>query len=253
MTLRPVAAHWFELVTVHKELARVMECLSRTGAVELEARSQVSDRLLFPDLGDAIKAYHEMARRYRAYWPVAAATPQRRPENLSDTNRSALERLTAWAHEADPAIVEIEHLTQDIAGLMHLQAALQSAGPDFPDLRNLAKTGPKLQCRLLILPAGATLREVPALTLFKSWQGPDATYVLVFGQATDIADIEAQLPALKGDAATLPPWLPSSTADAAEAIAKRIAEIDERRAAQRAQLPLCRNGCRSRRHSATSP
>jgi len=35
MSLRPVPAMWFELVTVHEELARVMECLSRTGAVEL--------------------------------------------------------------------------------------------------------------------------------------------------------------------------------------------------------------------------
>ena len=236
MTLRPVATHWFELVTVHQELARVMECLSRTGAIELEALSRAADRLLFPDLGDAIKTYHEMARRYRANWPAAAVTPQRRPENLSDTSRSALERLTAWAHEADPAIVEIEHLTQDIAGLARLLAALQSANFNFPDLRNLAQAGPKLQCRLLILPAGATLREVPALTLSKSWQGPDVTYVLILGQATDVADIEAQLPALKGDAATLPPWLPSSTADAAEAITKRIADIDERRAAQRAQL-----------------
>ena len=55
MTLRPVATHWFELVTVHQELARVMECLSRTGAIELEARDRAADRLLFPDLGDAIK------------------------------------------------------------------------------------------------------------------------------------------------------------------------------------------------------
>lgn len=236
MTLRPVAAHWFELVTVHQELARVMECLSRTGAVELEARSQASDHLLFPGLDDAIKAHHEMARRYRTYWPAAAATPQRPPEDLSDTLKSAHKRLTNWADEADPAIATIERLTQEIADLTRLQGALQSAGPDFPDLHELAQAGPKLQCRLLILPAGATLREVPALTLYKFWQGPTATYALIVGRAVDIADIEAQLPALKATEATLPAWLPASTVAAAEAIATRIADIHERRAAQWAQL-----------------
>jgi V/A-type H+-transporting ATPase subunit I len=236
MTLRPVAAHWFELVTVHQELARVMECLSRTGAVELEARSQVSEHLLFPGLDDAIKAHHEMARHYRTYWPAAAATAQRQPEDLGDTLKSARQRLSAWAQEADPIIATIEHLTQDIANLMGLHDAVQSAGLDFPDLHELAQAGPKLQSRLLILPAGTTLRELPAMTLFKSWQRPDATYVLIVGRTTDIADVEAQLPALKGHAAALPPWLPSSTADAVNAIAKRIADIGERRAAQQRQL-----------------
>ena len=71
MSLRPIAAQWFELVTVHKELARVMECLSRTGAVELEARSRATDRLLFPGLEDELKAHRELARHYQNYWPGA--------------------------------------------------------------------------------------------------------------------------------------------------------------------------------------
>ncbi|MBI1204070.1 MAG: hypothetical protein GC182_16330 [Rhodopseudomonas sp.] len=236
MTLRPVAAQWFELATVHQELARVMECLSRTGAVELEARSQVSDRLLFPGLDDAIKTHHELARHYRTYWPAATTTPQRQPENLSDTLKSARERLTAWTREADPIIATIEHLTQDIAELARLQAALQSAGADFPDLRSLAQAGPKLQSRLLILPAGGTLRDLPALTLFKSWQTPDASYALIVGRTTDIADIEAQLPALKATTARLPAWLPASAGAATTAIAERVAGIEDRRSTSRAQL-----------------
>ena len=75
MSLRPIAAQWFELVTVHKELARVMECLSRTGAVELEARSSATDRLLFPGLDEALKSHRELARRYQNYWPPPAARP----------------------------------------------------------------------------------------------------------------------------------------------------------------------------------
>ena len=64
MRLRPVAAHWFELVTVSKDLARVMECLSRTGVVELEARSHATDRLLFPGL----RSFYDIA--IPLAWPV---------------------------------------------------------------------------------------------------------------------------------------------------------------------------------------
>ena len=36
MNLHPLSTRWFELATVHAELGSVMDCLSRTGAVELE-------------------------------------------------------------------------------------------------------------------------------------------------------------------------------------------------------------------------
>ena len=104
MTLRPVAAQWFELVTVHKELARVMECLSRTGAVELEARSSATDRLLFPGLDEALKSHHELAQRYQNYWPAPAAGDSRRAEDLGEMLRSARGRLAEWAEAADPLI-----------------------------------------------------------------------------------------------------------------------------------------------------
>ena len=236
MSLRPTAAHWFELVTVHKELTRVMECLSRTGAVELEARSQTSERLLFPGLDDAIKAHHELARHYRTYWPPPAAVPDRRSEQLSDTLKSARERLAAWSHEADPLIATIEQVAKEDGSLTQLHTALQSAGADFPDLQLLAKAGPKLQARLLILPPGIMPRELPALTLCKCWQTPTADYVLVVGKPADIAEVESQIPALKASLVSLPPWLPSSAPDAAGAIAARLTELAKLHVDQDAQL-----------------
>jgi V/A-type H+-transporting ATPase subunit I len=236
MSLRPIAAHWFELVTVHKELARVMECLSRTGAVELEARSQASESLLFPGLDDAIKAHRELARRYHTYWPQPAAVPERRSEHLSDTLKSARERLAAWSHDADPLIAAIEQVAKETGSLTQLQTALQSAVADFPDLQLLAKAGPKLQARLMILPAGVMPRELPALALRKSWQTPAANYVLVVGKPVDVAEVEAQIPALKAGLVTLPPWLPPSAPDAVTAIAARLSDLAKLRADQDAQL-----------------
>ncbi|HVZ52414.1 MAG TPA: hypothetical protein VG986_10635 [Pseudolabrys sp.] len=231
MSLRPIPARWFELVTVHQDLARVMECLSRTGAVELEARSSIADRLLFPGLADALKAERELARRYHAYWPAPAAAESRASEPLSETLKTALARLAAWMDSANPIIAELERLAQEAGNLVPLQAALASASDGFPDLHLLAGAGPKLQARLVVLPAGSMLREMPALVIYKPWQTPEATYALLLGRPPDIAEIEAQLPALKGRPVPLPAWLPASPPQAVTAIAERQAALEAERAA----------------------
>jgi V/A-type H+/Na+-transporting ATPase subunit I len=236
MSLRPIAARWFELVTVHKELARVMECLSRTGAVELEARSRVTDRLLFPGLDEALKTHRDLTRRYQHYWPAPAATAERRSELLSETLKAASTRLSAWTVAADPIITAIEKLSQEAVDLEQLRTALQCAGADFPDLHRLSLAGPKLQVRLLLLPAGVLPRELPALVLFKPWQAPDVNYALVVGRPSDIVDIETQLQGLKGHVLRLPSWLPPSPDAAVTVIAQRLVALAQQRSALTARL-----------------
>ena len=236
MSLRPIAAQWFELVTVHQELARVMECLANTGAVELEAHSRATDRLLFPGVAEELKQHHELARHYQHYWPAPAAADRRRPEHLSETLKQARARLAQWVAAADPMITVGERLAREAADLEQLRAALQSSAGSWPDLRLLAGAGPKLQVRLLALPAGTLLREVPALVLFKAWQSGPANYVLVVGRAADVAEIEAQLTGLKGRGVPLPAWLPATAAEATAAIDARLAALAQQRAETAAQL-----------------
>lgn len=236
MSLRAIPAKWFELVTVHNELARVMECLSRTGTVELEARSRTSDRLLFPGLGEELKSHHELARRYQHYWPPPAPAAERRAEGLSTTLKAARARLAAWAEQADPIIRTIEKLSQNATDLEQLRAALQSADDKLPDIHSLSRAGPKLQVRLIALPIGASLRELPPLLLIKPWQTADASYVLAVGLAADISDVEAQLPGLKGHVLPLPSWLPALPDEAVTSINRRLAELAQQRAAATAQL-----------------
>ena len=112
----------------------------------------------------------------------------------------------------------IEKLSQDAADLEQLRAALQSAATTSQTCICSAGAGPKLQVRLFALPAGAQLRELPALVLFKPWQTPDASYVLAVGQAADIDEIEAQLRGLKAHVLPLPSWLPASPQEAVTAI-----------------------------------
>jgi len=236
MNLRAVPTKWFELVTVHNELARVMECLSRTGTVELEARSHATDRLLFPDLGEELKSHHELVRRYQHYWPAPAPAAERRVEELSKILKAARARLAAWTEQADPIIKTIEKLSQNAADLEQLRAALQSAGDKFPDIHSLSRAGPKLQVRLFALPAGVLLRELPALLLVMLWQAPDANYALTVGRASDTSDFEAQLQGLKGHTLPLPSWLPASSDEALTAISSQFVELAHQRALSTAKL-----------------
>ncbi len=238
MSLRPVSAKWFELVTVHKELARVMECLSQTGAVELEARSRPTERVLFPGLDEELKSCRELARRYQHYWPAPAPAPapQRRTEELSETIKAARARLEGWANEADPIILIIEKLSQNAVDLTQLRAALESAGDNFPDLHALNRAGPKLRARLFALPAEVQWQELPALVLIKRWQTADASYVLAVGPAFDVDDVETKLRGLKAHVLPLPPWLPASVNEAVSAISIQLAGLAKQRAASTAQL-----------------
>lgn len=236
MTLRPVPARWFELVTDHQQLSRVMECLSHTGAVELEARSSSADQLLFPGIEDELKAHREVARHYRSYWPTAVTRADRPPEDLNDTLKSARARVFEWMHAADPSIAASERLAREASDLTQLQTALKSTAGSWPDLHLLAGAGPKLQSRLFALPVGAFLRELPALVLFKPWQTPNASYALAVGGVADIAEIEAQLAALKGRQVPLPAWLPSSAPAALAAVNERLAALDKQRSEVAAKL-----------------
>ena len=236
MTLRPVPAKWFELVTVHDQLARVMECLARTGAVELQARSRPATRLLFPGLTEELTKHREFVRRYEHYWPPAAPAVERPAEELSAMFKAAQARLARWAEQAEPIIRTIEKLAQDAADLEQLRAALQRVGEDFPDIRMLSRAGPALRVRLFALPAGVQLQEPPALVLVKPWQTADASYGLAVGRAADIDDVETQLQSLKARALALPSWLPASPADAVTAIDGQLAALAKQRLAANAQL-----------------
>jgi V/A-type H+-transporting ATPase subunit I len=224
MTLRPIAARWFELATLHKDLARTMECLARTGAVELEAQSSHAERLLFLDLEAELKAHNDLARRYQSYWPPAAADREP-PENLGTMLSSARARLVAWTERADPIIVALERLGREIADLDQLHEALTQAGAGLPDLKLLVGAGPWLQAVLMRMPPRTKLREIPALVLIKAWECPTASFVLAVGRRADIEAIKAELVGLKGRAVPLPAWLPPAADLGVTAIAARSTQL----------------------------
>ena len=67
MSLRPVSARWFELLTARESLTMAVEALAQTGRVELETHSDTRTRVSLPDLQERMAEYNALARRYHAY------------------------------------------------------------------------------------------------------------------------------------------------------------------------------------------
>lgn len=236
MTLRPIPARWFEVITVHADLVRAMERLSLTGAVELEKPCRSAELLLTPDLEGRLKDYRELASRYRTYWPAPALEQRRSPKCAAQMLDSACRRLTAWRVKAEPIIGPLEHRLRETAELNYLREALSHVGDEFPAPELLAGAGPRLRARLAALPAGVTLDQLSARILFHGWQSSSANYILAVGLQADIDQFEAQLSSVQGHILPLPVWLPSSVAKAKPVISKHLACLENEIDALRREL-----------------
>lgn len=240
MTLRPVPARWFEILTIGADAAIALEGLASTGAVELEVEAGADRRLLLPDTGELLKAFHELARTHGSHWPVAAPLAHR-PDHPRRLLEGAWSRLTAWRTEADPLIHAIETLAHEIADLELLETALREIRADCPDLSRLATAGPHLAASLFVLPARARPRDPPPQVILETWASATAVHVLAVGREPAVREFEAQIPGLGGRVVPLPRWLPSDPVEATVVTAERLAALlDEKRRLEAAVTALSR-------------
>lgn len=237
MALRPVAARWFELITVRKDLARAVAALARTGAVQLEAGNggMSSQAILLPDLETRLKSWSDLARRYAAYWPQAEATPavSQEPELLVD---AALGRIAAWRAEADPLIDRIEAMDADLRGLDLLVEALSAAvDAPLPPLDLVGRGEGRVVARLIAYPAQGAPHEMPPVLMLRI-SSVNQEFLLLVGRVGDIGEIETQAASLKGQVVPLPKWLPSGRGEAVDAVSRKRAEVTAAREALNREL-----------------
>lgn len=224
MSLRPVAAHWFEMVTVRKDLARAVECLSRTGAVELEAKVEDTGHLVLPDLGLRLKAWQELARRYHTHWPSPRLNDHH-PHEPAEALDGAMDRVTAWRGDADRVIDRLEALLAEQRALRSLDEALRHANADdLPPLDLLTAASSRLAARLLSFPERSLPRDLPPL-LLQHIVAAGTRYILAVGRSADVAEFEALASGLGGSNVPLPTWLPASKPAAQAAIAERLRHL----------------------------
>ncbi|RIA56147.1 V-type ATP synthase subunit I [Dichotomicrobium thermohalophilum] len=227
MTLRPVPAHWFELVTTREELASVLDALARTGAVQLETFSRSAEALFPEGVRDELSAYNDLAKDYRTYWPEPEQmAPARMPEP-DKVVAEGVKTLKAWAEEADPTIADLEELNNRKRELKRLHGLLAGAEEPLPDLSRLGTTGPELSARVYLLPANMQALSVPERVLHKRIETESGEYLLAMGRDADMRSLDDQLRAQKARPVPIPDDLPSSVSEAAEAIKDRLAQLDK--------------------------
>ena len=235
MTFRPAAARWFELLTDREHLGRVLGCLADTGAVQLEAYSSVDATAALPDYARVLEGYGQLARRYRAYWPPVHVDAAAAAERSVDSVQADLERLQAWAVEADPLIETLQALEGERASAGELTALLERSAADLPDLALLSGCGPTLESRLYALGEAAAPLAVPPRTLHVVLAGERGRYLLALGPPDEVAQLDEHLTAARARPIALPRHLPPGRGEAVAALSQRVEEIDrqvqERRAA----------------------
>ena len=236
MILRPVTASWFELLTSREELGVALDCLAATGSVQLQSYSQSESRLALPDLRTTLVEYEGLARRYGVYWPTARMSPPGPDRELLEAPRAALERMRAWATDADPLIAELQGLAQareDIDLLVKLQA---SSGAGLPRLDRVAGAGPLLAGRVYMLQEDGPPQSLPPAVLVQRVTTEEALFLITVGPRDEIAALDQLLAARKARVVNIPAGVPEDPAAVAEFFATRRASIEEREQAARASL-----------------
>ncbi len=209
--IRPRPARWFELLVARDDTTLALEAMAATGAVELEARSGAVLPAAFADLGPLLPQFAELATRYRSFWPREGLRPSAVPEPPRDTLQRSLERIRAWALDAEPLIRRLQAAAAESEQLQHWRvvfALLREAGSPI-DLAQAAAAGPLLQVRLAVWPPGSTpvLPEGAQALLAPLPQPGDHAVVLTLGTPLAQQILAQQVVAAKGLWLAPPPWL----------------------------------------------
>jgi V/A-type H+-transporting ATPase subunit I len=235
MKLRPSAARWFELLTDRESLGRVLSCLADTGAVQLEAYSSVDATAALPDYARVLEGYRQLARRYRAYWPSVRVDATAAAERSVDSMQADLERLEAWAVEADPIIEVLQALDGEQAGVRELATLLEEGSGDLPDLALLSSCGPTLETRLYALEDDNPVAIPPGVLHIVTRAGT-GSYLLALGPAGELAALDAHLAAARARPIELPRALPADRTAAARELAARVEQAGRATQGKREQL-----------------
>jgi V/A-type H+-transporting ATPase subunit I len=230
MSLRPVSARWFELLTARESLTMAVEALAHTGRVELESHSDTRKRVSLPDLQERMAEYNALARRYHAYWPPGELRPAEVPSMPYRMLDRALARLDNWAEAAEPLVKHLEMLQAEQAELQLLQDMLGVETGGLLDYALLSAAGPSLAVRLFVLPAGYHLASMPAGLLYCRCSSTDNDFLLALGRPEDIETFRLEVAAQKGRVLQLPAWLHGSQEVAIGQVRQRqvriLGEID---------------------------
>lgn len=237
--LRPRPARWFELLVARDDATLALEALAATGAVELEARSGTALPASFADLRPLLQRFAELAQRYRAWWPADGLEPSAFPEPPLQSLQRSIERIRAWATDAEPLIRRLQALQTEAETLRHWRRAAAALAGGPIDL-GLARHANTMRLRLVVLPAAvaAELGAPPAGLLVQPLPvaGAESIYLLVLGSVAQVEALAQPVHALEGKLLAPPDWLHSDPQASVDEAGRRLDALRQREDEARAAL-----------------
>jgi V/A-type H+-transporting ATPase subunit I len=225
--MRPHRASWFELLTSREELGGVLQCLARSGIVELETYSDISQPEWLPEMQEVLQQFKTLSDRYQQYWPEPAPAPDHHQRTDSDSGKQVMRSLLEWSALAEPLVVESQQLGAELELLQLLRQWLENVPPDaLPNMGLLHAAGPVIGVRLYVLPAGAWPETAsPSLMLHKT-ESSRHNFLLVLGRKAQVEVLDQSVQGLKGRVVPLPEWLPHNLSEALSGIQARAHNIE---------------------------
>jgi V/A-type H+-transporting ATPase subunit I len=224
MTLRPVPARWFELLTSKEELAKAVEVLAETQSVELETHSDEVSRINLPDLQDQLEEFNRMAHRYHTYWPegdFVSGGIKASPEKVLN---DALAHLKAWESDASIFIQKYESLIAEASDLELIEDMFTQLDDDI-DFSLFSRQGPVVVARVYLMPDDERYEHVPASVLLKEIITEDHYFILAVGEPEKLSVLSEDLGMGKAKELTIPRWIGGNKEVAMVRIRARLQEI----------------------------
>ena len=223
MSIRPVAARWFEILVLKKDRDKALECLAHTGAVQLQMRSeQVAGSA---EIAAGESEYDRLAVRYQAWWPKPVAPP---PSEIADPAchmELALSTLKTWAGQADETIDRLHTATRELEQLEALRSLLASRDADLPDLSRFLFAGPLLKGAMFRLPPAATAPDIAGNLATSLVADEEGDFLFVLGEPGAVASVEAELAAQSCRRMEIPAGLPHGRDAAVNWIESRLGDL----------------------------
>jgi V/A-type H+-transporting ATPase subunit I len=239
MSLRPVAAKWFEVLVVRDDLTAALDVLARSSRVELQSHGESRAPLLDRRARELLDEFSALDRRYAHYWPAPSAheTDERREPFAMLEN--AMARLRSWSAAAVDVVDRLETLRHQRADLQLLHDLLAAGAGRLPDLEALTSAGPLLTTRLYLLADDKWPPGLPAAIIAQRLAAEGKTFLLAVGLPDECAELDGQMHLQKARPVTIPPSLPGQPSAAAALIGQQLADQAAAIDAADAELVRC--------------
>ncbi len=238
MSLHPVPARWFEVLTAREDAAQVLALLAGTGAVQPEIRVDQGGMLGLQDLQALIEAYRQLERRYHAYWPqrdLRTGVFQGGPAVVLETALSWLQR---WKALASPLIEQLESLTGRQRDLNLFADLLRAAGDDDIDYSSLTDESSVVRARLFVLPPVNVVEPVAGPLVVNRYQTPEHDFLLALGTPKTIETLTRFVAVAKGRVLPVPGFVKGNAVAALQQVTRYLAHLDRQIDALRDRLEV---------------